>query len=426
MSSKYLSLSYHSGANPSSLRASSPVKSPKSVESRLVPPKQEQNIIIDYSPKQSNSKTPHIYLRKPKKSKKPKSSIAIHHGDGKYKELNLAPRNKQLPDTLLGGSRSKEYPSSFEVDQSIDADEQLGIIDLGKIMLSPIKGHDLLKDVKLDGLLEVSDDDDDSGGGGGDHDGDDDEQFNGDRRNPARNDTEDKDKTISRPKRKEFGKNTKLSNLVVDFHTIEFGDEYQIREKYRKLGLLIPKPITSRKELIDRANEHLKVIPKILAGKVSPSIYYEMAKNQCRKSLHEIMSASDIRRIDWKAFYSGYYGHERQSIIGSYIENVCYEDLVRCAKYNKTVTYWSISQFATQVLANEIIIRMIRDDMHYSFKEAEAFCQKSVDYGVIIADEVPIMDDLSKSNKSLKKSSNNIPDSLLDKTVNSNKRTKLE
>lgn len=58
------------------------------------------------------------------------------------------------------------------------------------------------------------------------------------------------------------------------------------------------------------------------------------------------------------------------------------------------MSYWSIPSFATHVLANEIIIRMIMEDLNLDFETAEKFCQESTDYGIVIADKVDIEDDV--------------------------------
>ena len=49
-----------------------------------------------------------------------------------------------------------------------------------------------------------------------------------------------------------------------------------------------------------------------------------------------------------------------------------------------------MSQFSTYVLANEIIIRMIMEDMNLDFDKAEKFCLETVDYGIVVADSIEV------------------------------------
>ena len=50
-----------------------------------------------------------------------------------------------------------------------------------------------------------------------------------------------------------------------------------------------------------------------------------------------------------------------------------------------------MSQFSTYVLANEIIIRMIMEDMNLDFDKSEKFCLETVDYGIVVADSIELI-----------------------------------
>lgn len=65
-----------------------------------------------------------------------------------------------------------------------------------------------------------------------------------------------------------------------------------------------------------------------------------------------------------------------------------------------------MSQFSTYVLANEIIIRMIMEDMNLDFDKAEKFCLETVDYGIVVADSIEVDYDngLSQEKTTTKKS----------------------
>ncbi|KAL6451190.1 RTC4 Restriction of telomere capping protein 4 [Candida maltosa Xu316] len=148
----------------------------------------------------------------------------------------------------------------------------------------------------------------------------------------------------------------------------------------------IPKPIPTRVELLKRAEKYIDVIEDIISGKIGTSCYYELAKKQCMESPHETMSNSDKFKIKWDKYFGGYYGFQRQSIIGNYIMDKLESKLIKFSNKNRTASYWNISQFSTYVLANEIIIRLIMEDMELDFDAAESFCQQTTDYGIIVAD----------------------------------------
>ncbi|KAI5956508.1 RTC4 [Candida jiufengensis] len=182
-------------------------------------------------------------------------------------------------------------------------------------------------------------------------------------------------------------------NLIHEFELKKYGTKKDILRKHKHLN--IPHSIRSRKKLLKRASRYYKVIPEILAGKIDPSIYYERAKRESEKSNHDTMIAKDKLKINWESFYGGYYGFQRQSIIGSDIFKKFESSLKKSSSSNNTVKYWSPSSFAIHVLANEIIIRLIIEDLKCNFEKAEEVCQETTDYGIIIADQIEIENDLA-------------------------------
>lgn len=213
---------------------------------------------------------------------------------------------------------------------------------------------------KVEGLIEVSDDDDDV----------------------------DKSKTNTTGA-SSFVEKLDPKNLL---HSLEEHnkDKYKdVLRKYKRLN--IPKPIKYKSLLLERADAHMKVIKKILEQKQEPSVYYYLARKQCYKSKHETMSPQEKWTIEWESYFGGYYGFQRQSIIGNHILEKYENRLLKFSNGNKTVSYWTVPQFSTYVLANEVIIRMIMEDMNMDFKEAEAFCQKTTDYGILVADAIDVV-----------------------------------
>ncbi|KAI5957776.1 RTC4 [Candida theae] len=180
-------------------------------------------------------------------------------------------------------------------------------------------------------------------------------------------------------------------NSLSTFESAKYGSRSDVLQKYKSKG--IPPPIKTRSELIRRAQKHFGCIEPILKGKETPSVYYERAKEQQRSSPHETMTAKEQTKIDWESFYGGYYGFQRQSIIGKEITKACKLALNRC-RMNPAISYWTIPSFAIHVLANEVIIRLIMEDLKLDYDDAERFCEKSTDYGIVIADKVEIENDM--------------------------------
>ncbi|RLV95185.1 Restriction of telomere capping protein 4 [Spathaspora sp. JA1] len=193
-----------------------------------------------------------------------------------------------------------------------------------------------------------------------------------------------------------------------------------IKRKYKGKG--IPNPIVSRKSLIERSEKHLTTVTKILRGKHPPSFYYELAKKQKENSIHETMGSVEKWKVNWESYYGGYYGLKRQSIIGTLIQNRLQQQLKRSVKTNRTVSYWTIPRFCTYVLANEIIIRMIMEDMNCDFDEAEEIIRTTTDYGIVVADSVEVEFDLENSDddsssEEQQPSTRKTKDALLDKIL---------
>lgn len=281
--------------------------------------------------------------------KRPKGKILVHDNAletnkvkklGEYQEIIVKPR------------------------KSLDPFDLIDINHIEKSTPSPVKMTKKRKtetSFKVEGLLEISDDDD----------------YDADK---LKNNVNSQPKTL---------------NEKIDSNNILHSLEQQNRSKYHDVlkkykNKKIPKPIVSRKALLVRANKYMDLIPKILGGKLSTSIFYEYAKAQKMKSEHETMSTLDKWRIKWEKYCGGYYGFQRQSIIGAQILDKYEKKLTRFCKSNKTASYWNPSQFSTYVLANEIIIRMIMEDMNLDFDKAEKLCLETVDYGIVVADSIEV------------------------------------
>ncbi|CAI5759967.1 unnamed protein product [Candida verbasci] len=208
-------------------------------------------------------------------------------------------------------------------------------------------------------------------------------------------DEEEEDNQIKR-KCKDF--NVDPTNIIYSILQNSKNKKVEITRKYKSMkNLNLPKIIRSANQLYTKAEKHFVIIPKILSAEEFPSIYYALAKKEASKSLHETMSNNDLKKIDLIKFCGGYYGFKRQSIIGSFIMERYKSELNKYNK-NKVIQWWTKQNFATYVLANEIIIRMIMEDLNFTFERAEKFCQLSIDYGTTVADTIDVIDDKTEVN----------------------------
>lgn len=153
-----------------------------------------------------------------------------------------------------------------------------------------------------------------------------------------------------------------------------------------------PPTVKSKRLLKERVEKYLSLVPQILNGDIDASVFYTLAKNQCRRSNHETMTQDEKWEIDWSQYVGGYMGLKRQQFIALIVMSR-YRKLLQSHK-NRTVVYWTINGFATYVLANEIILRFIMEDMKCDQARATAIVRESVEYGTVVTDSVGLVDDL--------------------------------
>lgn len=170
---------------------------------------------------------------------------------------------------------------------------------------------------------------------------------------------------------------------------LESSKTEKVQEKYKKTKFPVSK---SRKSLKKRIEPFLDIIPKILAGDEELSFHYTLALHQRKKSNHSTMTLEERWDIDWEQYVGGYYGLKRQLFISTLVHNKHKNLLSRST--NKTILYWTPDMFCTYVLANEIILRLVMDDMKLKKVEAERLMRDTVDYGVHVADNEEFEDDL--------------------------------
>lgn len=184
------------------------------------------------------------------------------------------------------------------------------------------------------------------------------------------------------------------NNLLSNFQKIQEPKIASLKEKFQKFD--IPPPTSSKRTLKSRVMKHKAIIPDILNGSIA-SHYYNLANQQYKSSNNSSMTTEDNWQINWSKFIGGYYGLKRQQFIALILLSE-FKLLIQNVK-NATVNYWNYNQFTTYVLANEIIIRLVMEDMGYSQSKAELFLEDTQDYGQYITDTVPLVDDLGLEEK---------------------------
>lgn len=163
----------------------------------------------------------------------------------------------------------------------------------------------------------------------------------------------------------------------------------KVQQKYKDTVFPLPK---SKATLKKRSEKHLDIIPRILAGEEELSFYYTLALEQRKHLKHLTMTLEERWDIKWEKYVGGFYGLQRQLFISTLIQTR-FNDLLAKSS-NKTVKYWTPDMFATYVLANEIIIQLVMEDMDVTKPEAEKLLKDTIDYGCKLADDQEFADDL--------------------------------
>ncbi|GBL49527.1 hypothetical_protein [Candidozyma auris] len=203
---------------------------------------------------------------------------------------------------------------------------------------------------------------------------------------------EDLDKLIDKERSKSGSPRpveTTYSSLPTSILEGNLDLEQPTLDRYKKRKFPLP---TSRRALKARVEKLLPTIPKLLAGEEELSFYYTLALDQRKKSPHKTMTSSEQDKIEWKRFIGGFYGLKRQHFVARLILTTFGDELRKSP--NKTIVYWTPESFATYVLANEILLRILAADEGLSFAEAERFMKDTIDYGCYAADGVEFKDDI--------------------------------
>lgn len=268
------------------------------------------------------------------------------------------PQNTLTTSKHKAGTKTQDSPSSNAFDSKLDEFDQ-SLINISELEKSPRTSSTKQTLPDIEGLIDFSDEE---------------------TKNPTTTQYEG------------FASKLAKGNVLQVLQDDKLSKVDSVKEKYQNYKF--PESITSKRELMKRTEQHIDDIKKILDFKMSPSIFYSQAKAQQQSSLHSIMSSSDRWQIDWKLFYGGYFGLKRQLIIGQILTSRCRKELRNAARKNDTVSYWTTSEFATYVLANEVIIRIAMEDCECDFEAAERIILDSQEYGSIVADSIEIIDDL--------------------------------
>lgn len=162
--------------------------------------------------------------------------------------------------------------------------------------------------------------------------------------------------------------------------------------QYKNCGY--PEPPLSKRALLRKVEKFLPIVNNILKDKERTSYFFDYAHAQFKTSQHETMSKEEKWEVDWTKYFGGYYGLKRQLFIGEIIKYKCKEPLRIFSQKNEMASYWTINGFTNFILANELIVRMVMEDLNCDFERAQSTVRESVNYGLRYTDIHQFNDDL--------------------------------
>lgn len=163
----------------------------------------------------------------------------------------------------------------------------------------------------------------------------------------------------------------------------------RVRAKYADQEFPLPR---SRSVLREKAQRYLPLIPRFLAGDEELSVFYSLAHLQRKTLAHATMTLKERWDIQWERYVGGFYGLTRQLYVSALIQAAHGQLLAKST--NKTIMYWTPDMFSTYVLANEVLLRVLMDDMGLLHGDAEKMMKDTQDYGCYVADDVEFVDDV--------------------------------
>lgn len=192
-------------------------------------------------------------------------------------------------------------------------------------------------------------------------------------------------------------KENELKERELELKTEE-SEEEDVEQKNETLltykGVPIPDPIISKRKLMERTEEYVSQIQKMIVNDRYKSNFYKRAKLQQENSKRGRLNLSERSSILWDEYCAGYFGSERQAVISTIIRSRCRKELYKAEGRNRVISYWTIDEFSMYVLANEVAVLWAMKDMKYKYKQAMKMIELTVDYGQEVADKVKIEDDL--------------------------------
>lgn len=144
-------------------------------------------------------------------------------------------------------------------------------------------------------------------------------------------------------------------------------------------------------ELKSRTSKYISLLESILAGQ-RQSYFYDIARGISLRSRHPFITDLELINIS-KSRFHGYYGAIRAHVISSYIIDKLGPLLKEKVQRNKVMKFWRTDYFALYVLASEIIVRFVEDDMQFdTLDEAYVEMENTNDYGLYVMDKIPLED----------------------------------
>lgn len=171
-------------------------------------------------------------------------------------------------------------------------------------------------------------------------------------------------------------------------HIVDELPKLKVETSWR--GHKIPEPLT-RDQLDDAIDRHMKSVERVLDPKVQLPRYYDQIK-QFQKTLtrETVRDNEEQWRFEWKQFYGGYIGPERQFYIGDKIMTKFSDQIRKTGRGDAVVQYLCEDNYVNYVLALELILELVAEQFGISIDEAMDAIAETRNYGTEISDKVKI------------------------------------
>lgn len=159
-------------------------------------------------------------------------------------------------------------------------------------------------------------------------------------------------------------------------------DSWNDRKLPRPLSKLeLDAAITKYKSVVEEVLEHDRKLPR----------YFDRLKQfHSKRERETVRDVEESWQFPWTQFYAGYLGLERQFYIGENLMSLFGNSVLRLAKKNNAVLYFTVDNYCKYILALEVVVEMTRERFGVDDSTAMLILADTVDYGHEIADKAKL------------------------------------